>query len=353
MSEAAVPLDDTALQAQAVVAASTRDCRAAPKRSAGRTDYSAISESAGSAYFLGYRSSGSSFGARQWGWLNGGWMETVHWSTADVDGDGTADHLAAWNNGGSATLTVRRRVGGQLVQEHWLANAMSWVSSTEWIPGDFDGDGRGDLMAIWQDGTLTSFTWFRSNGNSFDGPVTVATRDGGFSSTHKWTSGDFDGNGTDDLIGIWNDGGLNTLTVRRLNNNRLSHEHWAIRRTPWAASTRWLAGDFNADGRADIVSIWKDGTETSFTLFASNGTSFPNFEHWALRQGGWMDNVRWLPGDFDGDGRSDILAAWNDGGRRTMTVRRSTAAGLTHEHWAVRAEVWTENTRICSGNFIP
>ena len=53
----------------------------------------------------------------------------------------------------------------------------------------------------------------------------------------------------------------------------------------------------------------------TFAMYASTGSTFSPHTQWKIRDGGWGDPIRWLPGDFNGDGLADVLAVWNDAGR--------------------------------------
>jgi len=281
---------------------------------------------------------------------DGGWQDVWDWHSGDFDGDGKADLVGIWNNNGSV-LTVRRSDGVGLRQEHWSTAGFPYDQWNEWVPGDYDGDGKDDMMAIWRDQGSASFTFFRSTGTGFAAPVTVATRDGGWGATIKWVSGDFDGKGKDELLGMWNDNGQNTLTMRRLEGGRFTQSHWGVRMGGWNDSTRWLAGDYNGDGKSDVAAVWNDGGQASFAVFPSNGQAFPSYSQWAVRNGGWGDTVHWSSGDYDGDGKDDLLGAWNNGGMTTLTVRRSTGSGFQQQHWSVNKTGWADSTRWCSGSF--
>ncbi len=42
--------------------------------------------------------------------------------------------------------------------------------------------------------------------------------------------------------------------------------------------------------------------------------------------------MKFTPGDFNGDGITDIAAAWNNGGTNTLTVRTSDGSKFTPAH---------------------
>ena len=72
---------------------------------------------------------------------------------------------------------------------------------------------------------------------------------------------------------------------------------WKVRDGGWGDSINWVAGDFNADGLADIVAIWDDGGTNTLTVRQSTGSSFVT-QHWDIHDGGWMDQTRWVAGKF-------------------------------------------------------
>jgi hypothetical protein len=102
-----------------------------------------------------YLSDGSRFpGWTQWSLRDGGWIDAARWVAGDFNGDGKADVAAIWNNGGTNTLTVSQATGSQstgtgFTRSHWATNAGGWIDSTAWLAGDFNGDGKSDLAASW------------------------------------------------------------------------------------------------------------------------------------------------------------------------------------------------------------
>lgn len=278
----------------------------------------------------------------------GGWGDSVRWLSGDFDGDGVADLAAVWNDGGTNTLTVRRSTGSSFVASHWSHDG-GWMDSTQWLAGDFDGDGLTDIAAVWNDNGMTTIAIYRSAGTHFEPHVAWAVREGGWSDSVKWVAGDFDGDGLTDIAAIWNDGGTNTITVRRSTGSSFRMSHWRTRDGGWMDSTTWLAGDFDGNGRSDLAAVWNDGGEVSFAVYLSTGLQFAAHTQWKRRDGGWGDSVRWVSGDFDGDGLTDIAAIWNDGGTNTITVRRSTRSSFTTSHWRSHDGGWMDSTKWLAG----
>ena len=116
-------------------------------------------------------------------------------------------------------------------------------------------------------------------------------------------------------------------------------------------STKWVAGDFDGDGRCDIAGIWNDGGSATFAVFRSTGLQFAPHTQWKIRDGGWDDAIQWVAGDYNADGFADIVAIWNDGGTNTLTVRQSTGSTFVTKHWDIHDGGWMNQTRWLSGKF--
>ena len=253
--------------------------------------------------------------------------------SGDFNGDGLTDVGAAWNNNGENVLTVRSNAGGSFSQAHWLERAGGWIPTTAWLGGDFNGDGLGDIAAPWNNGGQASIAVFLSDGASFPGWTQWTDRDGGWGDEVKWVSGDFNGDGRTDIAAGWNNEGALTLTTRMSQGDHFTHEHWLINAGHWWNASTLLAGDFNGDGMDDIAHLWDDLGELSVDVAVSNGAGFNAANRWATRDGGWFGQVRWFPGDFNGDGRTDIGAAWNNGGENVLTVRTAGKRTFEQAHW--------------------
>ena len=95
--------------------------------------------------------------------------------------------------------------------------------------------------------------------------------------------------------------------------NFLNIQRWATGQGGFWDTQKWLVGDFNADGKDDLVNVFNDGGLASIDTHLSNGESFDS-QRWATGQGGFVDTQKWLVGDFNAGGKDDLVNVFNDGG---------------------------------------
>jgi sRNA-binding regulator protein Hfq len=266
-------------------------------------------------------------------------VQTCATRPRDVNGNGTSDLV--WRNTSTGDVAV------------WLMNGFS-VAGTVVLPavggtwsivgiGDFNGDGRADLL--WRDGFGTVAMWLLNGttviGSAIVGNVSTAytiagvgdvnadgradivwrhsagdvfvwlmngfavSGSGGFGNVAPaWTIrriADFNGDGRADIlwrhtngnVAIWLLNGLGTPGSAVIGNPGAV---WAIAGT----------GDINFDGNADI--IWRHTGDGSVAAWLMDGVSVLTSGGLGIVSLAWnLDKI----GDFNNDGKADFL--WRDG----------------------------------------
>ena len=203
-----------------------------------------------------------------------------------------------------------------------------------WSVGDFDGDGKTDLMKFWNANGLMRADVHLSKGDHFE-MKRFATDQGGMWDGMKWFVGDFDGDGKADLMKLWKDGHQMNADVHISDGAGFAMHRFATDQGSIDDSMRWVTGDFNGDGKLDVAKFWSDGGKADFDVHLSTGTSFV-MKRFATKQGSIGPSMHWSVGDYNGDGKDDLLKYWNDGDKMTVDVHASNGTSFAMQRFATK-----------------
>jgi len=287
----------------------------------------------------------------------------------DATGDGKADpFMVAGFDGGSGLFRWTTNTAGTgVTPPSTPTGPTGYASGTQLLPGDIDGDGKADLATVSQPGAAPfAVAVALSDGNADRGQAvdtsawlvnssagTVAPQ----LANAKVVVADFTGDGRDDL-GFGYNATPNT-----------QWDFWVVpsTSTPGLVSfgpparfvtnpnsnltqIKLLAGDFNADGKADLMEANDSGNcTTTFYLHLSTGTSMPGgTSKWASGANGLCaGSTSFLTGDFNGDGHSDVAgfvdkSTCHTDLRTWLTVNGSDVAAPTTPWSATGIQFWCQ-----------
>ncbi|MGW2952745.1 FG-GAP-like repeat-containing protein [Streptomyces eurythermus] len=246
----------------------------------------------------------------------------------DYDGDGRSD-MAAWydySDKHDALHTFQAAADGTIQQPFasYSSAVGSWaVENMQFSTGDYNGDGRGDMAALYgySDGSVKLFTALGKADGGFNAPTpSWSANPGGWTAKNMTLhSGDFNGDGRDDLAAWYDydngDDRLFTFTATTAGGFNAPFPSWANTNNDWnRANLKFVAGDFDADGRDDLGGLYRyaDGSIKMFSFLAKPDGGFQSsIASWTSSTFGDWNRTHVNAGDFNGDGRDDI-AAWYD-----------------------------------------
>lgn len=301
-------------------------------------------------------STGTAFGAPQtFAQNDGGFSPLDRWSAGDFDGDGDQDLIAAWSNGGTTALALRQSVGNAFVTSHVPIPSVPWSADTIWVPGDFDNDGDADLAAIIHDGSSASINVYSSTGSGFAAPQRRMTAGIPWVSTTKWSVGDFNADGKDDLVSVANASGV-AATVVWLSNATAT----AFVGSTWSNVGGWddwssyVAGDFTGDGRADLAGIWDNSGTVSIAVYPSTGTAFAYPNQWLISGYSFFRSGHVVAGHFNDDNKADLVMDYDNDSTawRIAFLSNSTGTAFVDSFGASAGTGYSSvETSVCAGVF--
>ncbi|HJW45964.1 MAG TPA: FG-GAP-like repeat-containing protein [Lysobacter sp.] len=235
----------------------------------------------------------------------------------DFDGDGKSDLL--WRNGGTGSNVIWKAANSATPQ------AVSAVTNFAWKIvglGDFNGDGKADIL--WRNESTGNNTIWASANSAIPQAVSPV----GGTAWKVMGIGDFDGDGKSDIL--WRNGSTGANSIWRSANSATPQATGRVTDFAWKIVG---VADFDGDGRSDI--LWRNDSTGANSIWRSANLATPQSVT-------AVGNLAWKVagvGDFDGDGKSDIL--WRNGSTGANVVWKSASAStmavssVTNFQWKV------------------
>jgi len=235
------------------------------------------------------------------------WVNAV---VGDFDGDGRTD--TATQTAAGVWWVTRTTATGTATPTQWAALAIHQFPTV----GDFNADGKDDIAV--RNATNGAWQVLTSTGSAFS-----PSRFGRWNSELTWSNvfaADFTGDGKDDLVGQRSD---SAWVVAASTGTAFASTVWTF----FSSGQFGTVGDFNADGRADVAV--RNATNGAWRVLVSSGSGFT-----PVKFGTWATDATWANvagGDFNGDGRTDLVGQRADG---AWHVALSTGTSFSTSIWS-------------------
>lgn len=191
---------------------------------------------------------------------------------------------------------------------------------------DFNGDGASDISLLYgESGDKRSIIRLCSNKSGFNSAKVWTGSEGALKlENSKKTTGDFNGDGIADVALLHrNSNGSTSIYVFYLNKHRIAKGAKAWTSKPGGFNwwrVKMASGDFNGDGRDDLAFFHgaQSGQSSIWAFLSRKQGGFSPYRWWIGKTGAFdWSRAKILPGDFNGDGRVDLAFLYNYATRPT------------------------------------
>ena len=258
----------------------------------------------------------------------------------DVNGDGKSDMILSRNVGGKRAFTVYCGLAnGKFKEPVTTLSTRNFFYTDPAFIGDFNGDGKTDIMIHWSNGNKRQLLVYISQGNGyFNEGVNLSSTRNHFPDIipTKFFVADVDNDNKDDFVVHYrNTSGKRCALVYRGSS---TSPYFIDAATDAIVSTNTYyhndpvyMGDFNGDGCADMLVQWI-GNDYKRQLLVYKGNPNGTFSTGVNlastryhKMGAYP--AKFVIADVEGDGKDDFIVHWKNGsGKRCNLVYKGKSA---------------------------
>jgi hypothetical protein len=224
--------------------------------------------------------------------------------SGDFNGDGVGDLIVVTASGSSEYIGL---AGGGFAPNVWVRNDLT-LGSVNYITGNFNGDSATDLIIVTANGS-SEYTGLESGGFTPD----VWVRNDLTLGTVDYTTGDFNSDNKTDLVIVTAAG---SFEYTGLEGGGFTPDVW-VRNDLSLGNVSFVPGYFNHDSAMDLLVVTATGTYKYVGYGGGLIQEYVEVDYRVLPLGPYfttpLGSVRFIPGDFSGDGRTDLIMVTAEG----------------------------------------
>ncbi|MEU2873802.1 S1 family peptidase [Streptomyces olivoreticuli] len=245
-------------------------------------------------------------------WKNAAYMTSGYFTDHSVANKRRTDLFVAWKDG---SASIFQGADHNLPQypfsaEYKVAAPGSyWKDARAVAAGNFTGSGSDGITVRWANGKLSTYTHVDQNG--FHEEKTLGAVGSYWKGARLIAVGRYTDNSLrDDMFVVWDDD--STTLYSDLGTNGIGKQSQLEK--GWAGAMQISSGEFNGDGTADLLVRWSDGSATLFSALSPTG--YRDRTRIRPLNSAWKNVQNLTVGSFsgeDGTPSSEVLIRWAAG----------------------------------------
>jgi subtilisin family serine protease len=246
--------------------------------------------------------------------------------SGDYNGDGNDDIAVLYDTGDTTKILLWQSDGANFWYYGYVCNTTTLIGSQikETVSGDYNGDGTDDIAVLYDYGDTTKIIMWQGDNLAFWylGPV-CNTPTFYADQIIDIASGEFTDDGVDDIIVLYDYGTVKVILWNAEDSAFWYHGTVCNTSTLYSSPVTGItSGDYNLDGIDDIAVLYETEDTTRVLLWTSDGSNFWYNGYVCNNQSGIDSDLilSVVGGDFDGCGKGGIVALYDNDGYIQMHV---------------------------------
>ncbi|HYK36953.1 RHS repeat-associated core domain-containing protein [Alloacidobacterium sp.] len=241
----------------------------------------------------------------------------LQWLPVHMFGDGKTQIVQLWEDNSNHDHRLAMIVWGPnpdgRFSQLWGATMGQGSGAEKWLPVDMQGDGRTEIAQLWNSHGNLGFIVWRPNADGSYSQVCCAGDTGhSLESKAVWLPVDMHGDGKTEIVELWDNNNTVGMNVWAPNANySYSLASTSSDMGPGSGEVVWVPIDMFGDGKTEIAQFWPNHNKISVIVWR------PNSNNTYSRIGGgdtnqdFVPTMRWLPVHMPGR-KNAITQVWDN-----------------------------------------